>query len=1206
MPGSSLLATVDLQPTELKESIAAREIPTPPGDRPGYGSEAATVGWAASTPVRAEKPAGLAGQLGDYEVLSEIARGGMGVVYRARQLSLNREVALKMILPGRQPSPIQVRRFRTEAEAAAHLDHPHIVPIFEVGEIDGLPYFTMKLIEGGSLDGRLEEFRLPSPDDEPRPARALVEQRLARLTKLLATVARAVHHAHQRGVLHRDLKPANILLDRESNPLVADFGLAKRFNDSDGPANSDNIVGTAAYMAPEQAATRQDELTTAADVYALGAILYHLLTGRAPLIGSSFIDTLLMVVNEQPVPPRQRNPHVPADLEAICLKCLAKAPTKRYDSALALAEDLERFAAGEAITLRPRTARERAWRWARRNRLAAAALAAVAVLAVVVSIGSPIAALRIAAARDRANENAREAERQAHEAERQAHEASVARDRADENARKAEHHAGVADAARTVALTALDAEKKARGESHRLLVSGYVSSGSRALDGGDLMGALVWYGEALHLDAGDLAREEPHRVRLAAVLRRCPRLAQVWFAAEAGPAALSPDGRRAALAHNETARLWDVTSGKEIAAPLVHRDRIERVAFSPDGSRALTASADGTARLWDAATGQPSGPPLAHGKPVLFATFSPDGSRVATVGADRAARVWNARTGKLLAGPLQQSAPMLYASFSRDGKRLLTCGGDTDTHKGEIGVWDLPPGKSASRIVPTTVVHHWAAFVDATHFVSVGGRRMLAQWDLTSGSPVRMAGRSISGVHVEWDNALSPDATRILTLDGSTAQVCDLATGKPAGPALLHGGEALFAAFSPDGKRVVTGSRDRTVRIWDAASGQPLSSPLRHARPVYHAVFSTDGQRLLTVTDDGMTRLWDLIPRDLVQPLQTLASTTALSPDGRVAAVVEKDGAVKLRDSVAGKVVGGPWKLAGPIAHLAFSSDGRRLLAVGDKEARVWDVGNGKPATPAFPHAGSVQQALFTPDGSRVALVGGKELLQVFDAATGLRQSSAPMPTRASWRGLTLSPDGTSALIARSARNYEVRDVVSGVVRGDLFRHAAVGTFSVFSPDGKRVAVATGDGSTFLWDVAMGKLAAPLMQHGQPLRQVTFSGDGRRLATVAEDRSVRVWDTATGLPLSPLLPHAEPIVGASLSADGSRLVVRLKSNAALVWDVGPDNRPEDDLRALTQLLSGLNLDDGSGGFESLDLTRLRDSWPRLRAKYPKEFGAGTP
>ncbi len=270
---------------------------------------------------------------GDYEIIHEVARGGMGVVFRARQVSLNRTVALKMILAGQLANDTEVKRFYTEAEAAANLDHPGIVPIFEVGQHEGQHYFSMGFVEGQSLSQRLAEG--------PLPAREAAE--------LIRRVSEAIEYAHQRGVIHRDLKPANILLDPDGNPRVTDFGLAKKIQGDSGLTGSGQIMGTPSYMPPEQASGQRGEVGPAADVYALGATLYALVTGRPPFQAATPMDTVIQVISDEPVPPRRLNASIPRDLETICLKCLEKGQSRRYASASDLAADLRRYLDGEPI-----------------------------------------------------------------------------------------------------------------------------------------------------------------------------------------------------------------------------------------------------------------------------------------------------------------------------------------------------------------------------------------------------------------------------------------------------------------------------------------------------------------------------------------------------------------------------------------------------------------------------------------------------------------------------------------------------------------------------------------------------------------------------------------------------------------------------------------------------------------------------------------
>jgi serine/threonine-protein kinase len=309
-------------------------------------------------------------EIGEYELLEEIARGGMGVIYRARHKLLNRVVALKTILAGRFASPEETRRFLLEAEMAASFDHPNIVPVYDIGVHEGLIYFSMKLVDGKSLS-----HHLPRLAGDYRAA-----------ARLLATVARAVHHAHCRGFIHRDLKPGNILVDSDDEPHVTDFGLARRIQSDSGLTKSGAILGTPSYMAPEQAAGNREALTKVVDVYSLGAVLYELLTGRPPFRASTVMETLVQVLEREPSPPGQVRPGIPRDLESICLRCLGKSPADRYPTAEALAEDLERFANNESVHARPAGPWMRLRRWCRREPELAARVGGLLVLGTLVQV----------------------------------------------------------------------------------------------------------------------------------------------------------------------------------------------------------------------------------------------------------------------------------------------------------------------------------------------------------------------------------------------------------------------------------------------------------------------------------------------------------------------------------------------------------------------------------------------------------------------------------------------------------------------------------------------------------------------------------------------------------------------------------------------------------------------------------------------------
>src|SRR5262245_43795642 len=331
--------------------------------------------------ITARQPAASLGRFGRYELLEEIAQGGMGVVYRARDTALNRAVALKMILAGQFASEREVKRFRAEAEAAARLDHPNIVPIYEVGEQDGRPFYSMKFMEGGTLTERLAASQTPLDSRQT--------------AALLVKLARAVHHAHQRAILHRDLKPGNILLDAQGEPHVSDFGLAKCLDSAEGLTLSGAMLGSPSYMSPEQAAGKTERLTTASDTYSLGALLYQLLTGSPPFEAATPLATMKRVMEEEPRKPSALNPAVDRDLETVCLKCLEKDPQRRYASAESLADDVERWLRHEPIRARPSAPAERLGKWIRRNPGPAALLLISSLAIFAFLVGQTIMSIRL-------------------------------------------------------------------------------------------------------------------------------------------------------------------------------------------------------------------------------------------------------------------------------------------------------------------------------------------------------------------------------------------------------------------------------------------------------------------------------------------------------------------------------------------------------------------------------------------------------------------------------------------------------------------------------------------------------------------------------------------------------------------------------------------------------------------------------------------
>ena len=785
-------------------------------------------------------------RFGDYELLRELGRGGMGAVYEARQLSLNRIVALKMLLPSRLASPAELERFRLEAEAVAALDHPNILPLYETGSCQGQPYFTMKLAEGGSLaermaagkGGKRAEVKAGRPESQQagRPAAMLTAAGLlaCRPAPLVAKVARAVHYAHQRGIQHRDLKPGNILLDAEGWPYVSDFGLAKFLDRDSDLTVSSSVIGSPAYMSPEQAAGDAKRLTTASDVYGLGAILFELLAGRPPFTAENVPALLLKIVEQEP----DASGIADADLRTICLKCLNKDPRQRYSSAEALADELDRWLRGEPILARPISGLERFRRWCRRRPALAALSASVLLLLVVVAVGSSVAAWRVASAR-------RAEQRERLNAEAANSDLRVANVRLADTVRRlelrrAEDLFGVGDSA--------------AGAAH--------------------LAAILRRNPSNHIAANRLVSALVHRnwaLPAAPPMRHMTLVESACF---------SPDGRQVlSVSRENIARIWDASTAQPLAH-LQHRDRVLSAQYSPDGTRIVTASADGTARIWSSTNGSALTPSLAHKGKVFWAEFSADSRRIVTASSDKTARLWDAATGALQRELRGHTLEVFLARFSPDGGQVATGGS-----RGSVRIWNAESGELLFRLQNRTPP------MTALEFSPNGRRLVWACEDGTAQLWDPLTGQAVGGplIHNDYNQAVqhatfSPDSRMVLTsCKDDTARLWDAETGYPLRQQFVHEGGVSFGAFSPDGRMVATAAADTTARLWDTRTAAPLCQPLREHERISQARFSPDGRRLVTASYDWTAQVWDIQPRrstGIVVSRERGVRSVAFSPDG--------------------------------------------------------------------------------------------------------------------------------------------------------------------------------------------------------------------------------------------------------------------------------------------------------------------------------------
>jgi WD40 repeat protein len=1068
-----------------------------------------------------------------YAIERELGRGGMGVVYLARSVALQRPCALKMILSGVHSGDAEVERFRTEAQAIARLQHPGIVQVFEVGEYDGRPFMALEFCGGGSLDAKLAEGPL-----KPREAALLVK-----------ALAEAVQAAHEANVLHRDLKPANVLLTEKGEPKVTDFGLAKKL-DEQGATRTGSVMGTPSYMPPEQAEGKKD-VGPAADVYALGAILYECLASRPPFKAATALDTILQVVSEEPVPLRRLNRQAPADLETIAHKCLQKDPSKRYPTAQGLADDLGRYLKGEPIVARPVGAVERAVKWVRRNR-AISALAAATTLTlaagVVISSWFAYAASQEATA-------ARKAEREAEDrAEAEAEARGIAQRekvRADEQLDRAEH----------------------------LVYAGRLSLAQSAFAEGDGAVALRYLDKCQRHRRG---WEHSHLwTRFNSRQTLLGHENSVWCVAS------SPDGRRIVTGGSDkTARVWDAEKGLEILRLSGHGADVWMATFSPDGQHIATGSMDGTAKVWGARMGKEIRTFKGHLDRVTAAAWSPDGSRLLTGSCDDSAKVFDVRTGKEIRTFKGHASGVTSAAWSPDGKRVVT-----GSHDSTARVWDVETGRELLALKKHVNSVHCVAWSPDGERIATGSNDRTAKvWDARTGRLLL----SLDGHASKVDGmSFSPDGGRVATASGDrTAKVWDARTGQLHHTLKGHADEVANVAWSPDGRRIFTSSRDGTAKVWDAWQGQDILS-IKESNCVYGVSSSPNGNRLAVATLNNTANVWDIPQGRVLLTLKGHANSfnsMEWSRDGARIVSSNSDSTARVWDARNGREL---LTIRGhdrgrAVKHASFSPDARRVVtASDDNTARVWDGENGRELVSLEGHADVVWRAVFSPDGKRIVTASGDRTAKVWDAQKGQlvrTLSHAEQVLSVAW-----SPDGARILTTGSDRAAKIWDAERGQQVLSLEGHTDSLYEAVYSPDGKRIATASDDGTVRVWEAEKGREVLTLKGHAGRVSSVAWSRDGQQIATGSLDGTARVWVARTAPAILALEGRPAVVKETAWDLDRKRFLAWDDKKKPLAWSLldgepvdptapplpqpGADRSPDGDRRLLMDASSLLILDE---------------------------------
>lgn len=1067
-------------------------------------------------------------QVGKFRILKKLGSGTYGTVWHAFDTELKRPVALKIPRSGLLTSAKLLERCQREARAAAQLRHPGLVLLYEVVCLNGDPVLVSEFIDGVSLGGLM----VTRPLDFHQTA------------GVIAAVAEALDYAHSVGLVHRDIKPGNIMVETASEaraedprspaapasgmrppggivpgvgrPVIVDFGLALREDAEIVLTIEGDIVGTPAYMSPEQAAGLGHVVDGRADVYSLGVVLYEQLTGTVPFRGSN-VAIIHQVLHREPVPPRMVEPNVPLDLEIICLKAMAKDRAARFPRARALAEELRRFLDGKPILTRPAGRAERLWRWCWRNPQTAGLMALATFFLLGGALGAFLFGLQAFRESQRVAEYANKLRKEKEESDLRRYAAEI-------------YQARIAVEAGQIALA-------------RKLLDAQVPRDPDAFNPCD------WE----HAYLQGLCRSE---------LR--------FFGGQCGPLrclAISPDGQILATGGDDhDVKLWDVATGNLLRTLRGHAWAVWGLAFSPDGRRLASAGlgnlkqgakSPGEVKVWDVGVGKEQFtlhcPPFC----VWAVAFSPDGHSLAAACASYGnegeqlggeVKTWDASTGKETRAYRSLKGAIYGVSYSPDGRAIAAV-----DSTGEAVVWDLTQGTEVFRRLGQRGCAYHLAF-------SPDGRRLaVAYQDHTLKMYEADTGRELFTMTGHTDDvravAFSPDGSRLASVGrhDHVVRVWDAALGSEIMALRGHTDAVYGLAFHPDGWRLASTGEDGTVKLWDSRIPPNPFPTLGHLGDITRIAVSPAGGLLASVSKDRTVRVWDLNLGQLVSCLHGHALTVealAFHPGGQRLATASCDGTVKIWDTLSGKELLSLGDHEAPVRSLAFSPDGHRLVSGGvDDIVRVWNADTGRLLFSRLGHLGSYVKAIaFSPDGEWFATASGGSAL----ASTGTF-SGKPMPGE-----LRIWDTGTGKMVRQFGR------------RADPYMSLTI------SPDGRQLVTCGIDHAIRIWDSQTGEEVRVLNGHTAAVQEVAFSPNGRRLASASLDRTVKIWDPNTGHELLTLGEGLAYFRCVSFSPDGRRLVAGGKDltsrwpwSALWIWDAFPGTPEATEQREATRWVSYL-------------------------------------